>query len=83
MRLGKVLCIGPGGAQIEVNATGEQGLWIDRRFIAEKGVVDIRDFDLPKHDEPEGAVDHDRLAASVPASWGLFLDWEHTEPPKS
>lgn len=78
MRLAKVLCVGPGGSQVEVNATGEQGLWIDRTFIAEKGVVDIRDLDLPK--QTSGNTTFDRVVASVPQSWGLFPDWEHTEP---
>lgn len=81
MRLGKVLCIGPQGQQVEVEATGEQGLWIDRNFIAEKGVIDIRDYDLPKHEVTAGTT-FDRCVASVPSSWALFFDWEHTEPPK-
>lgn len=78
MRLAKVLCISPGGGQVEVAATGEQGLWIDRNFIAEKGVIDIRDFDLPKHEE--GGFD--RCVATIPPSWALFPEWEHTEPLK-
>jgi len=71
-KLTRVTCISPSGFQVQVYSTGTDGLWLDRTFIAEKGVVDIRSFDMPKHREGS----RDRVVATVPASWALVLAWE-------
>lgn len=75
MRLGQVEVIGPAGQVGCYEATGEQGLIIERdnpRAL----FVDIRDPDLPP--EENGIP---RWIGQVPTTWALIAKWEYTTPP--
>ncbi len=77
MRLAKVTCIGPGGASLVVDATGENGLEV--RGDESNSVAYILDGDLPPFTENPTAP-YPRVMAVIPTSWALAYEWEHTAP---
>jgi hypothetical protein len=81
MLLNKVTAIGPSGAMVTFEPTGEGALLLDPR----EGFMLIRDTGLPLHtagEVPAGTPPSPRVVGQIPSTWAFTYEWAQDEAPQ-